>query len=75
MTRRRFLRNTSLATTALSMQGIYPAFVSRYLDPWRGDPQPALKELAAQLEGAHYYLRQTNLEDVFLKATGRVLNE
>jgi lipooligosaccharide transport system ATP-binding protein len=34
-----------------------------------------LKNLAAQLEGAHYYLRQTNLEDVFLKATGRELNE
>jgi lipooligosaccharide transport system ATP-binding protein len=34
-----------------------------------------LKILAAQLEGAHYYLRQTNLEDVFLKATGRELNE
>jgi lipooligosaccharide transport system ATP-binding protein len=34
-----------------------------------------LKDLAAQLEGAHYYLRQTNLEDVFLKATGRGLNE
>jgi len=34
-----------------------------------------LKVLAAQLEGAHYYLRQTNLEDVFLKATGRELNE
>jgi lipooligosaccharide transport system ATP-binding protein len=34
-----------------------------------------LKELAAKLEGAHYYLRQTNLEDVFLKATGRELNE
>jgi lipooligosaccharide transport system ATP-binding protein len=34
-----------------------------------------LKHLAAQLEGAHYYLRQTNLEDVFLKATGRELNE
>jgi lipooligosaccharide transport system ATP-binding protein len=34
-----------------------------------------LKELASQLEGAHYYLRQTNLEDVFLKATGRELNE
>jgi lipooligosaccharide transport system ATP-binding protein len=34
-----------------------------------------LKQLAAKLEGAHYYLRQTNLEDVFLKATGRALNE
>ncbi|MBN2020479.1 MAG: ABC transporter ATP-binding protein [Sedimentisphaerales bacterium] len=34
-----------------------------------------LKRLAAKLEGAHYFLRQTNLEDVFLKATGRELNE
>jgi lipooligosaccharide transport system ATP-binding protein len=34
-----------------------------------------LKQLAAKLEGAHYYLRQTNLEDIFLKATGRELNE
>ncbi len=33
-----------------------------------------LKRLAVGLEGAHY-LRQTNLEDVFLKATGRGLNE
>ena len=34
-----------------------------------------LKALASSLEGAHYYLRQANLEDVFLKATGRALNE
>jgi lipooligosaccharide transport system ATP-binding protein len=39
------------------------------------DDAERLKGLAAQLEGAHYYLRQTNLEDVFLKATGRELNE
>jgi lipooligosaccharide transport system ATP-binding protein len=39
------------------------------------DDVDRLKNLAAQLEGAHYYLRQTNLEDVFLKATGRELNE
>lgn len=34
-----------------------------------------LKGLAGSLEGAHYYLRQANLEDVFLRATGRALNE
>lgn len=34
-----------------------------------------LKDVAAMLEGNHYYLRQANLEDVFLKATGRGLNE
>jgi lipooligosaccharide transport system ATP-binding protein len=39
------------------------------------DDAERLKQLAAKLEGAHYYLRQTNLEDVFLKATGRALNE
>ena len=39
------------------------------------DDAQRLKQLSGQLEGAHYYLRQTNLEDVFLKATGRTLNE
>lgn len=34
-----------------------------------------LKALAATLERGNYYLRETNLEDVFLKATGRGLNE
>jgi lipooligosaccharide transport system ATP-binding protein len=34
-----------------------------------------LQELASKMEGAHYYLRQANLEDLFLKATGRGLNE
>jgi lipooligosaccharide transport system ATP-binding protein len=34
-----------------------------------------LKTLAGTLAGGNYYLRQTNLEDVFLKATGRGLNE
>lgn len=34
-----------------------------------------LKSLTTLLEGGHYYLRQANLEDVFLKATGRGLNE
>jgi lipooligosaccharide transport system ATP-binding protein len=34
-----------------------------------------LKMLAGSMESGNYYLRQTNLEDVFLKATGRGLNE
>jgi lipooligosaccharide transport system ATP-binding protein len=34
-----------------------------------------LRELTATLGGSHYYLRQANLEDVFLKTTGRGLNE
>ncbi|MBN1795820.1 MAG: ABC transporter ATP-binding protein [Sedimentisphaerales bacterium] len=34
-----------------------------------------LRALANKLEGAQYYLRQANLEDVFLKATGKGLNE
>lgn len=34
-----------------------------------------LKEVADRLADHPYYLRQSTLEDVFLKATGRVLNE
>jgi lipooligosaccharide transport system ATP-binding protein len=34
-----------------------------------------LKAVANRLQHVHYYVRQTNLEDVFLKATGRALNE
>ena len=34
-----------------------------------------LRELVRTLPGSHYYLRQANLEDVFLKTTGRGLNE
>ncbi|MEE9911728.1 MAG: ABC transporter ATP-binding protein [Deltaproteobacteria bacterium] len=34
-----------------------------------------LKVLAGSMERGNYYLRETNLEDVFLKATGRGLNE
>jgi lipooligosaccharide transport system ATP-binding protein len=34
-----------------------------------------LKMLAGSMAGENYYLRQTNLEDVFLKTTGRGLNE
>ena len=34
-----------------------------------------LRALAGTLGGSHYYLRQANLEDVFLKTTGRGLNE
>jgi lipooligosaccharide transport system ATP-binding protein len=39
------------------------------------DEEELLRQLAARLEGAHYFLRQTTLEDVFLRATGRALNE
>lgn len=34
-----------------------------------------LRAIADTLDGGHYHLRQSNLEDVFLKATGRVLND
>jgi len=34
-----------------------------------------LKGMADRLSGGQYYLRQTTLEDVFLKTTGRALNE
>jgi len=34
-----------------------------------------LRQLAAKLEGTQYFLRQANLEDVFLRATGTGLNE
>jgi lipooligosaccharide transport system ATP-binding protein len=34
-----------------------------------------LKNLADTLENGEYYLRQSNLEDLFLKTTGRKLNE
>jgi lipooligosaccharide transport system ATP-binding protein len=39
------------------------------------DDDQLLRQLAGRLEGTHYFLRQANLEDVFLKATGRALNE
>jgi lipooligosaccharide transport system ATP-binding protein len=40
------------------------------------DDRDALKYLADTcLEGDNYLIRQTNLEDVFLKATGRQLND
>lgn len=34
-----------------------------------------LRDLASKMEGAQYYLRQANLEDLFIKTTGRGLNE
>ncbi|UCG58565.1 MAG: ABC transporter ATP-binding protein [Phycisphaerales bacterium] len=34
-----------------------------------------LKAVTTRIEGSQYYLRQSNLEDVFLKATGRALND
>ncbi len=40
------------------------------------DDMDALKNLAdSYLKGGNYLIRQTNLEDVFLKATGRQLND
>ena len=39
------------------------------------DSADDLKGLASALGGGHYYLRQANLEDVFLKATGRGLDD
>jgi lipooligosaccharide transport system ATP-binding protein len=34
-----------------------------------------LQTLAGSMKSGNYYLRETNLEDVFLKATGRELDE
>jgi len=42
-------------------------FYARDIDP--------LKNVVDRLSGTQYYIRQSTLEDVFLKATGRVLNE
>lgn len=39
------------------------------------DDIDSLKAVADSLSHSHYYLRQSNLEDVFLKATGRMLND
>ena len=40
------------------------------------DDRDALKNLAdSYLKGGNYLIRQTNLEDVFLKATGRQLDD
>jgi lipooligosaccharide transport system ATP-binding protein len=39
------------------------------------DDDKLLRQLASELKDAHYFLRPSNLEDVFLKATGRALNE
>jgi len=39
------------------------------------DSAEDLKAFADGLKGGQYYLRQSNLEDVFLKATGRMLND
>jgi lipooligosaccharide transport system ATP-binding protein len=39
------------------------------------DDLDRLKVVTDMLDGQAYYLRQANLEDVFLKATGRGLNE
>lgn len=39
------------------------------------DDTEKLRALAGKLHGAQYYLRQANLEDVFLRATGRGLDD
>ena len=39
------------------------------------DRQESLRAMAGSMETGSYYLRQANLEDVFLKATGRGLND
>jgi lipooligosaccharide transport system ATP-binding protein len=39
------------------------------------DDDQILRQISGRLQNAHYFLRQTTLEDVFLKATGRGLNE
>ena len=39
------------------------------------DDLEALKVTADELDGGAYHLRQANLEDLFLKATGRALND
>jgi lipooligosaccharide transport system ATP-binding protein len=63
--------------TITGSAGVQAVRIDRSAETMRlySDDEQRLKQLAGQLEGAHYYLRQTNLEDVFLKATGRELNE
>ncbi len=39
------------------------------------DDIDSLKAVADAIQDSQYYLRQSNLEDVFLKATGRTLND
>jgi lipooligosaccharide transport system ATP-binding protein len=39
------------------------------------DDDQILRQISGRLQNAHYFLRQTTLEDVFLKTTGRALNE
>jgi lipooligosaccharide transport system ATP-binding protein len=39
------------------------------------DDTDKLRAFASKLQGTQYYLRQANLEDVFLRATGRRLDE
>jgi len=40
-----------------------------------GNRLDQLESMARGLKGSHYHLRQSNLEDVFLKATGRGLHD
>jgi lipooligosaccharide transport system ATP-binding protein len=51
------------------------ADLSEGVSRFYSDDIDRLKDVATMLQGSHYYLRQANLEDVFLKTTGRGLNE
>jgi lipooligosaccharide transport system ATP-binding protein len=48
---------------------------SHDLPVFYSDDLNVLKDLADTLKNGEYYLRQSNLEDLFLKITGRKLNE
>ena len=48
---------------------------SHDLPVFYADDLDALKELGDMLKNGEYYLRQSNLEDLFLRTTGRKLNE
>src|ERR1700739_2302894 len=47
-TRPAFLHTTSRAAAAVAIHQRVPGFVTRYLDPRSGDPDPALSDLAAR---------------------------
>jgi lipooligosaccharide transport system ATP-binding protein len=61
------LRNRLPENVRIDVSGHMVRFYSNDID--------ALKMAADQLPVGQYYLRQSNLEDVFLKTTGRTLNE
>ena len=63
----------SLASSPLS--DAVRADLSEGVSRFYSDDIDRLKDVANRLQGNQYYLRQANLEDVFLKTTGRGLNE